>query len=1741
MRDSNDRYNLPARLDHTRQFTRKNINALPFQGMPVTQREHGFTIETDITASFFSLTARESIAKGTPLELRNGDNGGAYIANSPLIHGIAANDAEPEETVTILRQGNIALSPTLFPRKQIIYAYKDGTIGVVAKDAVYVAGYTREAGDCLFILGGSGGAGGSGADSGISGGQFWGRVDCYQSSPFQIKLPVGITYEKLEWPDSYNTYGNIPIENCAFVMPVDGVVHVSTVILCDGTDGTTPGFMIGKNGEQTSYRFVTSHEYGETRPFNKVYIGYDPITLDITLEVKAGDKISIIASTMGGADDAYIHNFIFNIFYLTAITKSSSAIRVEVGGTYTTGTGSTAEAICSTRDTQLPETDDFFVSDGKMVCGRDGLIYVHGRILATVTPQSNYISVASFNILLNGAVASLNNMQAIPAESQYYTESFIDNTVLLQVKKDDTLQIQIYKNNYISYGYGWLEACYIDGLAQPDASNKGDIDLSKLEEIKPIWGRMSNLFSANKTITATTTLIPIPWGTDVVTTGNFPVVNNQFVAPKDGIVSAVLTVKNFGSDGTNLGGQICLNGVSISLPSNVATSSGRYSTGTIHAVFEVKKDDVIDGRIVTGATITMTGASLDVMYVQSNFSIEPDSKMAEWGCRTFMGTLSLPQNTTGTALVWPTTGVVDNGNIPVTNGEFVLPRDGVIHITALWHGVEPAHSNVILAITKNGEKLPGTSSALNNSASGAVTSSSSSSTSIAVEKGDTIGLFFTTANTNTINSISFSVFYIDANVPDIKINDIDGAGQTEFIQVACSGDVLASATTKISQLAFKNPTGVDNPTSYGMSITDNSIICPKDGLILWNGDIFILGGPRVKTLQLMVYLDDKARDSNIEYDSDTSQLSVSAHGLFYVKKGQVITAQFSATGSNQDIHAYGFLDFVYLNGTSISVNGGQISGGGTIGGETGTFITNITKVNNEEREIGKYNDEPLYERIIDITSPAKVGEIGLTDLTDWNIKRITEIASVMDADGCFFEQMTNNSFALWYSHVQKNLRCQVLANYTPYCNAPVRVTLRYTKIGQGADETLSSGNSLENAPLYAVASVESGISIRYIVPVNTTWDRGKKENYVENQTLPLAVETGKQYKLISPFGTQVCIADAYLKHGDTWQKVTGTDWNATNAHKFCGIIVSAPGDGYVYLSTGTDGLVAPVMGLSAPYVADNITTGEVVIVLYCPDEGIEKDADIIMGGGCNCSGGSGGIGIVGGSYGDVASLEQRQVGYWIDNKPLYQKTFVVTTPANAGTATTIADISDLDIEKIIEYTGSIYYSDSGKENSVPVIFSLAPANYSAVWAKNNYADLIMRVGNSSYTNKTAYIKIFYTKKSDKPLEKDIPDFNDKVSSGNGSGGGIGIVGGSYGDIWDFEERQVGYWIDNRPLYQIVYPFSTPATVNIWTNVVDITALGEITVITVDGAFTASTNHVLPLWGNAREMFLDVYSGHIREYVNNANYTNKPGYIRILYTKSSDTPLDKDIPAYNTPTVDGSSMVVTADAIRTRETTLNNTFQASIEDKTLALPNSIAYIGTNRWAYTVHDEANDGFEVTDDGYILCKKNGTVLITNVFSSGDSHASDIYFALYVLAKFPDANSETEEDNWTRYASGYQTQQRKLYWGVASGTIYINVVAGTLLTVGGTGDIINYTQEMDIEHASCTTQVQYVEVKETLMLKEQFEAQYGENPVATAIANGETTGSNIFIGRNYPIRDIPEAEDGTDTETNTETGDGE
>lgn len=112
-------------------------------------------------------------------------------------------------------------------------------------------------------------------------------------------------------------------------------------------------------------------------------------------------------------------------------------------------------------------------------------------------------------------------------------------------------------------------------------------------------------------------------------------------------------------------------------------------------------------------------------------------------------------------------------------------------------------------------------------------------------------------------------------------------------------------------------------------------------------------------------------------------------------------------------------------------------------------------------------------------------------------------------------------------------------------------------------------------------------------------------------------------------------------------------------------------------------------------------------------------------------------------YCDVYSTDEKIVGKWIDGKPLYRKSYEVTTPPALNSSTVLFTYSsDIEIQDI---DGCILAPDE----NIPINFYYA-TYYISCWSNYKNKQIKMYVGNSAYTSRPAIITILYTKTTDAP-------------------------------------------------------------------------------------------------------------------------------------------------------------------------------------------------------------------------------------------------------------------------------------------------------------------------------------------------------------------------------------------------------
>lgn len=176
------------------------------------------------------------------------------------------------------------------------------------------------------------------------------------------------------------------------------------------------------------------------------------------------------------------------------------------------------------------------------------------------------------------------------------------------------------------------------------------------------------------------------------------------------------------------------------------------------------------------------------------------------------------------------------------------------------------------------------------------------------------------------------------------------------------------------------------------------------------------------------------------------------------------------------------------------------------------------------------------------------------------------------------------------------------------------------------------------------------------------------------------------------------------------------------------------------------------------------------------------------------------------SKGDLYSTDEKIIGQWIDGKPVYQKTIVLSTALTVSTNWTTTPVSTSNMDSFIGISNVL--TDDG-------------TNWQCVnAAKDNF--ILLQNTRTSANVPVKCFTIRYTKTTDSPIS--IGDGND----------------------YSTDEQVVGTWIDGKPVYQKTVEFTqTLPAGNATTVAHGITNLDVPTCFIVNGSLHTTGGNVVP--------------------------------------------------------------------------------------------------------------------------------------------------------------------------------------------------------------------------------------------------------------------------------------------------------
>ncbi len=233
----------------------------------------------------------------------------------------------------------------------------------------------------------------------------------------------------------------------------------------------------------------------------------------------------------------------------------------------------------------------------------------------------------------------------------------------------------------------------------------------------------------------------------------------------------------------------------------------------------------------------------------------------------------------------------------------------------------------------------------------------------------------------------------------------------------------------------------------------------------------------------------------------------------------------------------------------------------------------------------------------------------------------------------------------------------------------------------------------------------------------------------------------------------------------------------------------------------------------------------------------------------------------------IYSDNERVIGVWRDNKPLYQKTFVI----NPSSAEFDVDVSALNIDKMVkrEATFSRQASPTVVQQKDLEYRTESPANNAyGIIAELRNTNLRISISQYPYTEILEFrITLFYTKTTD------------VAGSGNWNTDGVPT------HHYSTSEQVIGTWIDGKPLYERTWDFSASPVMLSYANWVNsgISAGENIkSIMSAELKYGTVTNMAVEVAVGA-----DGYPVAFQKVENTGN-TRGVEYCTLRYTKTTDT-------------------------------------------------------------------------------------------------------------------------------------------------------------------------------------------------------------------------------------------------------------
>ena len=181
---------------------------------------------------------------------------------------------------------------------------------------------------------------------------------------------------------------------------------------------------------------------------------------------------------------------------------------------------------------------------------------------------------------------------------------------------------------------------------------------------------------------------------------------------------------------------------------------------------------------------------------------------------------------------------------------------------------------------------------------------------------------------------------------------------------------------------------------------------------------------------------------------------------------------------------------------------------------------------------------------------------------------------------------------------------------------------------------------------------------------------------------------------------------------------------------------------------------------------------------------------------------------------DIYSTNERLVGLWTNNKPLYQKTFVTEATSITGNSdiNVNSDISALGVDEVVTYNEHIIYTYTS--SGTVLTGEYWSDDLARFVVDSDTYKIRLTIGGATLNTVKVTWTIKYTKELDAPLGGIVPGRSTMYIASS--------------DCYSTVEKEIGCWIDGKPTYQITYYISAlPSTAGNTTYSTGITGVEKV--------------------------------------------------------------------------------------------------------------------------------------------------------------------------------------------------------------------------------------------------------------------------------------------------------------------------